>query len=54
VESFTLTLRGSGNISIKCTNALHVQLTGSCNVTYAGSPSLTKSISGSGEIRQTD
>ncbi|MCU0353454.1 MAG: DUF2807 domain-containing protein [Cytophagales bacterium] len=55
-ESFTLTLRGSGNLNAGkfSVETAQVKLSGSGNVTYAGSPSLTKSISGSGEIRRAN
>jgi hypothetical protein len=45
---------GSGDIFCNVLNVLNVTLSGSGDVIYSGSPSLTKTDTGSGEIRKRD
>jgi hypothetical protein len=41
---------GSGNVSLRVTDALDVRVSGSGDVTYYGDPTVTESVSGSGAV----
>jgi len=50
VEEADLTLIGSGNCEVHCTDAMVVYIEGSGNVYYKGNPSIEVTVEGSGEV----
>ena len=50
-ENGDVTINGSGNSLVNCSESLEAYINGSGNVLYLGNPMLTVNITGSGEIR---
>ena len=51
-RSATVRITGSGNAAVQVRDTLHVDIEGSGNVTYEGSPRIAQRISGAGEVRR--
>jgi hypothetical protein len=49
-QSATIRISGSGSISVYATDYLNVNITGSGDVRYKGSPAVTSQMSGSGTL----
>lgn len=49
-RAVTVTVSGSGNVSIHATEALNINITGSGNVYYKGQPVITSTITGTGQV----
>lgn len=53
-ENATITISGSGDYNVNCTNALKVRVSGSGNVNYKGKPDkIDSKVAGSGKIKST-
>ena len=50
VQEADITLIGSGNCELTCTDAMNVYIEGSGNVYYKGNPSIQVQVEGSGEV----
>ena len=52
VATATIDVAGSGDAVVNATEKLDIDIAGSGNVEYIGHPTVTQSVSGSGEVRQ--